>query len=499
MTALLRARGIERRFGATRALEGVSVELEAGSVRGLLGENGAGKSTLLHVLGGVIRPDAGTLELEGRAFAPRDPHAAREAGIVLVHQELAIAPDLSVEANVMLGSELSRRGVVRRSEHRRVARAALERLGHGSLDLEARCGDLPLALRQVVEIARALVQEARVVLLDEPASSLSARDAAVLYGVVREIANAGVAVAWVTHFLGEVEAACDTWSVLRDGRVVAEGRASTTTRAELLAHVTGREREPSRSETEERERGDVVLEVRGLSGRRSPLDVDLFLCRGQIFGLFGLVGSGRSQLLRVIFGLEKRTSGDARLNGKSVLARDPRRSASAGVAFASEERGREGVFAELAIDENVALARLCEHATGGVLWTRGWRRSALEALRRVHCNVEDARRSVATLSGGNQQKVVLARCVRQDAQVLLLDEPTRGVDLGTQQEVASLLRELAAEGRSILLASSSTEELLSTCDTIGVMRNGRLVDVRSSAQWTRPDLLEVAGADGGQL
>jgi ribose transport system ATP-binding protein len=350
----------------------------------------------------------------------------------------------------------------------------------------------------VVEIARALVHEARVVLLDEPASSLSARDAAVLYGVVRELARAGVAVAWVTHFLGEVEAACDTWSVLRDGRVVAEGRAATTTRAELLAHLTGRESDMPSMEAAERERGDVVLEVRGLSGRTSPRDVDLFLRRGEIFGLFGLVGSGRSQLLRVIFGLEKRTSGDARMNGKPVLARHPRRSVRAGVAFASEERGREGVFADLAIDENVALARLGDHATAGLLGTRGWRRSALESLRRVHCSVDDASRSVVTLSGGNQQKVVLARCLHQDAQVLLLDEPTRGVDLGTQHELISLLRELAAEGRSVLFTSSSTEELLEACDTIGVMRDGRLVDVRSSAQWTRPDLLEVAGADGGR-
>jgi ribose transport system ATP-binding protein len=185
------------------------------------------------------------------------------------------------------------------------------------------------------------------------------------------------------------------------------------------------------------------------------------------------------------------------LNGKAVLARQAHRSVNAGVAFASEERGREGVFAELPIDENVAIARLREHATAGILWTRAWMRAALEPLKRVHCTVEDPRRSVATLSGGNQQKVVLARCVHQNAQVLLLDEPTRGVDVGTQREITALLHELAAEGRTILLASSSTEELLSTCDTIGVMREGRLVDVRSTSQWTRPELLEIAGADGG--
>jgi ribose transport system ATP-binding protein len=508
MTALFAARNLTKHYGATRALDGASVALEAGSVRGLLGENGAGKSTLLHVLAGLIRPDAGTLELDGKPFVARDPPAARAAGIVLVHQELAIAPDLSVEANVMLGGERTHAGFVRRKSQRDVARAALERLGHGGLDLDARCGDLPLALRQVVEIARALVHQARVVLLDEPTSSLSARDAAVLYGVVRELARTGVAVAWVTHFLGEVEAACDTWSVLRDGRVVAEGRAGTTTRAELIAHFCGREVANEDESVEEdrdgpeRPRGDVVLEVRGLSGRRSPREVDLFLCRGEIFGPFGLVGSGRSRLLRVIFGLEKRARGDARLRGGThsdayaVLARDPRRSVKAGVAFASEERGREGVCADLSVAENVTLARLPRHARAGVLWTRAWKRSARSALQRVRCDVADTSRPVSTLSGGNQQKVVLARCLHQDAELLLLDEPTRGIDMETQREVTSILRELAAEGRSILLASSSTEELLATCDTIGVMRGGRLVDVRSARQWTRPDLLEVAGADG---
>jgi ribose transport system ATP-binding protein len=493
MTALLRASGLVKRFGATQALADASVALEPGSVRGLVGENGAGKSTLLAVLAGVVRPDAGEMVLGGARYAPHDPHAAHAAGVAMIHQELAIAPDLTVEENVMLGGERARAGLVRRAEQRSRARAALERLGHGTLSLDARCGDLPIAMRQVVEIARALVRESRVVLLDEPASSLSERDADNLRRVVRELAGAGVAVAWVTHHLGEVERACDTWSVVRDGRIVAEGRAGDATRARMIEHVTGRS-STDRPESPAREDGEVVLEVRGLSGAPFPREIDLFLCRGQVFGLFGLVGAGRSRLLRVIFGLEPRTSGDARVRNGPVVARNPAASVRAGLAFASEERGREGVCAQISVAENVTLARLEQHATAGMLLSRRWKSAAREALRRVRCSYRDPAQPVRELSGGNQQKVVLARLLHQDARILLLDEPMRGLDVATQREVGSILRELAAEGRAILMTSSSTEELLATCDTIGVMRRGRLVDARAASQWSRNQLLEVASA-----
>jgi ribose transport system ATP-binding protein len=475
---------VSKRFGATVALEGVSFAVGPGEVRALIGENGAGKSTLMRVLAGVCAADSGNMRVGGSAYMPTGPADARAAGIAMIHQELALAPDLGVEANILLGRERSSGGLVRKAEHRRIARACLARISHREVDLDARVGDLSIALQQQVEIARALASDARVIVFDEPTSSLGREDARHLFDVIRGLRDQGIGVVYISHFLEEALAIADTYTVLRDGRVAAEGRMSDTSLDGLVRHMVGRElgdmfpRSPHAI-------GAALLEVRGLTGRRAPRAVDLTLRRGEILGLAGLVGAGRSELLRCIFGLDPVRSGDVRVDvpahqrSRSRDVRSPRASIASGLGFVSEDRKGEGLVLALSIEDNLTLTRLEPYSRFGWLALDRRRNAARECMQRVDLRVEDPARAVETLSGGNQQKVAIARLLHQEADIFLLDEPTRGIDVGTKSEIYRLIGELAAQGKSILLASSYLPELLGVCDTIAVMCRGGRIGVSS--------------------
>jgi ribose transport system ATP-binding protein len=492
---LLSIQGVGKRYGATQALVDVSLEARSGEVLALIGENGAGKSTLMKILSGAAMPDAGRIELVGRPYAPAGPHSARLAGVAMIYQELNLAPHLSVTDNIMLGQESHRAGIVRRAEQRRRVREALDLLGHGNLDVDRPVNQYPIGIQQLVEIARALVFDARVVMFDEPTSSLTQRDAEHLFTVIDRLKRSGRAVLYVSHFLEEIRQIADSYTVLRDGRSVGHGRIAGVTEAELISLMVGRDidelfpRVPHSA-------GEVLLSLEGLTGRKSPREVSLDLRRGEILGIAGLVGAGRTELLRTVFALDSVRSGTVRVAGLAPRA-TPRARIGAGLGLVSEDRKQEGLAQDRSIADNLTLSRLAPYARFGWLNLRKRREAVQTWMRRLEVKARSGEQDIRELSGGNQQKVAIARLLHQDADVLLLDEPTRGIDVGTKAAIYRLLGELAAAGKAIIFVSSYLPELLATCDRIGVMSRGRLREIRATSEWTDESMMAVAvGGEG---
>jgi ribose transport system ATP-binding protein len=491
MTALLSMSGVSKSFGATRALDDVSFEVDRGQVRALIGENGAGKSTLMKVLAGVHRPDAGRMSVDGRPYAPSRPADALRAGVAMIYQELSLAPHLSVEANILLGQERSSLGWLRRGEQRQIARRALVRLSQGDLPLDVPAGQLPIAKQQLVEIARALASEARILVFDEPTSSLTEEDATHLFAVIRDLKAAGLAIVYISHFLEEVTQIGDVYTVLRDGRSVADGSLADVTHADLARAMVGRKIEDLFPKTPHAI-GEPLLEVRNLSGTVSPREISLTLHRGEILGLAGLVGAGRSELLRAVFGLDEVRHGDVRVLRLGPVGRSPRSSIRRGLGLVSEDRKTEGLAVGLSIADNLTMTDQRRYARFGFL-NLGRRRAAVRQwMNRIGCKAAGPDQAIGELSGGNQQKVAIARLLHQEADVLLLDEPTRGIDIGTKAEIYRLIGELAAAGKAIILVSSYLPELMNVCDRIGVMCRGRLREVRAAKDWTEEQVMQSA-------
>jgi len=484
---------ISKRFGATRALRGVSLELAAGQALALIGENGAGKSTLMKVLSGAHPPDEGRMELAGLRYAPRGPHAARLAGVAMIYQELNLAPHLSVVANIMLGQEHARWGLVDRAAQRSQARAALQRLGHADLPLEAPVGRLSVGAQQIVEIARALVSHAKVIVFDEPTSSLAQADVERLFQTIARLRQAGLGVIYISHFLEEIRRACDCYTVLRDGKTVDSGTLAGTSESHIVSRMVGRAIEDLYPQVPHTP-GETVLSVSNLSGPIKPREVSFELRRGEILGLTGLVGAGRTELLRSIFALDPVRSGRVRV-ATMYPAATPQARIRAGLAFVSEDRAGEGLAHARSIADNITYSRMSSYSRWGWLNLNQRRQAVARWMQRLEIKASSPELAVETLSGGNQQKVALARALHQQADVLLLDEPTRGIDVGTKATIFRLVGELAAAGKSILFVSSYFPELLRVCDRIGVMSRGRLVEIRPAEAWTEESLL--ARAIGG--
>ncbi|MCI0333345.1 MAG: sugar ABC transporter ATP-binding protein [Planctomycetes bacterium] len=482
--------GIFKRFGATKALRGVSLELRAGQALALIGENGAGKSTLMKVLSGAHSPDSGSMELAGRRYAPAGPHAARLAGVAMIYQELNLAPDLSVEENIMLGQEHARWGVVDRVAQRRQVRAALERLGHADLPLETPVARLSIGMQQLVEIARALASDAKVIVFDEPTSSLAPADVERLFETIARLRQEGLGVIYISHFLEEVRRVCDCYTVLRDGETVDSGALAGTSTTHIVSVMVGRridELYPNVPHTP----GETMLSLSGLSGAPKPRDVSFDLRRGEILGLAGLVGAGRTELVRSIFALDPVRGGRVRV-GTIYPRATPKARIRAGLAYVSEDRKREGLAQARSIADNITYSRLFPYSRWGWLNLNRRRQAVAQWMQRLEIKAASPERAVETLSGGNQQKVALARVLHQRAEVLLLDEPTRGIDVGTKATIYRQIGELAAEGRAILFVSSYFQELLRVCDRIGVMSRGRLREIRPADAWTEKSLLSRA-------
>ena len=465
--------------------------VQRGEVHALIGENGAGKSTLMKILAGVHRPDAGQMTVAGGPFAPHRPAAALRAGVAMIHQELNLAPHLSVEANLLLGQEQSWWGWLRAREQRRLARAALERMSQGGLPLGMPVNQLSIGLQQMVEIARALVSQARVIVFDEPTSSLTEQDSQRLFDVIRELRQQQLGIVYISHFLEEIAGVCDVYTVLRDGQVAGQGSLREVSLDEIVRLMVGRELTDLFPHIVH-EPGEVLLEVDSLSGYRIPQEVSFSLRRGEIFGLAGLVGAGRSELLRSIFGLHPVRSGQIRIAKVGSLTGGPRQSIRNGIGLVSEDRKEEGLALPLSIADNLTLTQLSPYSRLGVLNLRQRDRQVRQWMQRMACRAAGPNQPIEELSGGNQQKIAIARLLHQDADLLLLDEPTRGIDVGTKSEIYRLIGELARRQKAIILVSSYLPELLNVCDRIGVMCRGRLREVRPAAKWTQEEVMQYA-------
>lgn len=491
MTPRLRMRGVEKAFGATRALRGVSLEVGVGEVLALIGENGAGKSTLMKVLSGAYRPDAGTVELDGQPFVPENPLHARRAGIEMIYQELTLAPHLSIEENLLLGTEPSRWGWLRRGRRRELAREALAGLGHADLPLDAPAGSRSIAEQQIVEIGRALVRQPRVLILDEPTSSLTQRDAESLFAAIRRLRDRGVGIVYISHFLEECQAVADRFTVLRDGESVGTGPMSGVSLAEIIRLMVGRDV----SEIYPRiphALGAPVLEVRGLAGRHRPVSVGFNLRAGEIFGIAGLVGAGRTETLRAIFGLDETRAGEVAVLGRSSTGRGPSDRLREGVGLLSEDRKAEGLLLGRSLADNLTLTRLGPVTQFGLVSDRRQAEVTRSWMARLEVKAQGPFQAIGELSGGNQQKIAIGRLLHHDARVLLLDEPTRGIDVGSKAQIYRLVGELAEQGRAVIFVSSYLPELMGVCDTIGVMCRGTLVEARPVAEWTEHEIMAAA-------
>ena len=491
MSALLEVESVSKAFSGIPVLEGVSLSLAAGRVLGLVGENGAGKSTLMNVLGGVVFPDTGEVRLAGDEYRPRGPAEAMARGVAYIHQELNLLPNLSVAENLFL-PRLPRRGLL--MDRRRLEALARERLLAVGLDVSpwALVGDLGPGARQLVEIARALAADARVVILDEPTTSLTAPEAERLFALVRRLRDEGRGLVYISHALGDVLRLADDVLVLRDGEVVGSGPASGFDEARLITLMVGRSVDtvyPARAEAPP---GEPALDVSGLGRGGAFRDVSLTVHRGEVVGLAGLMGAGRTELLRAIFGLDPPDSGEVRVHGRP-LRPGPREAIARGVALVTEDRREDGLVLDATIADNLALASLPAHARGGWIDQRALAQALAAQAAAVRLDAPAGLgRPARTLSGGNQQKAVLGKWLLGRPSVVLLDEPTRGIDVGAKQHVYRLVADLAGGGAAVLLASSEIEELLGLADRVLVLRRGSVVDELCRAEFDRERILAAA-------
>jgi ribose transport system ATP-binding protein len=501
---LLEITDLAKRFGATVALDGVSLAALAGEVHALVGENGAGKTTLMNIIAGAMAPDRGTMRLDGQPYAPGRPLDARRRGVALIHQELSLCSNLTVAENIVLGMEPARFGWIDRDAARRRASDLLEQFGHPEIAPDRLVGTLPLAARQVVEICRALAADARVLLMDEPTSSFQRDDTERLFRLVRHLVARGIAVVYISHFLEEVREIADRYTVLRDGQTVDSGTIAQTTDDQLIARMVGRSVTnlfPDRAPADARA-GDVVLTVRDLAALPGLKHASFELRRGEILGIAGLMGSGRTELVRALFGLAPATSGEIALAGKriGVGGATPAERLQQGFGYLSEDRKAEGLALPLSIADNVTATRLSAVTVwGGWLDLDRQYDSARHWIDALRIRARSPGERVRTLSGGNQQKVVLGRLLNQDADVLLLDEPTRGIDIGSKEQVYAVIARCAAEGKAVLMVSSYLPELFGVCDRLAVMRRGRLSPVRRIDEWTPETVLAAAIEDSGAI
>jgi rhamnose transport system ATP-binding protein len=490
-TLAVELRGVEKSFGGVHALRGVDLALAPGEVHSLVGENGAGKSTLVRILGGVHQPDAGTVAIAGDDVHLHGPRDARARGIAVIHQEPALFPDLDVAENVFMGRQpLDRsRGIAWKQMYREVGEL-MQQLGV-PLDPRAPVQGLSVADQQLVEIAKALSTDARVVVMDEPTAALSSRETDELFRIIKDLRGRGVAVLFISHRLEEVFALSDTVTVLRDGAHVITASAAELDTTALIRHMVGREL-GDLFPKEAAEIGEPILEVRGLTREGVFRDVSFALRRGEIVGLAGLVGAGRSEVARAIFGIDDLDAGEISRDGEPVRIGSPRAAMKAGLAFVPEDRQHQGLVLEMAIEDNATLPFLRRLSRFGLVNRRREREVAAEFTRRLQVKAAGLQLPVRALSGGNQQKVVIAKWLATDPKILILDEPTRGIDIGTKAEVHRIVSGLAAQGLAILLISSELPEVLAMSDRVLVMHEGRLTGEFSRDEADQETIMRAA-------
>ncbi len=476
-TSLLSMRGITKSFAGVHALKGVDLEVRPGEVHCILGQNGAGKSTLIKILSGAYQPDGGEILWHGEPVTIPDPVAALELGIATMYQELDVVDGLSITENVFLGHELASAGVLHRSAANRRTRELLIRLGHGDLNPNREVGTLSAAGKQIVSMARALSHDAKLIVMDEPSAVLDSEEVNNLFRVVEELTEQGIAIVYISHRLEEIRRIGDRITVIKDGASMASGlTVEETPTPQLITLMTGRTIEhvfpPRRPVPAD---AAVALEVEGLGLRGVFADVDLTVRAGEVVGLAGLVGSGRSEILETIYGARRASHGTVRANGRRLPVGSVRHAVNAGIGLSPEERKSQGLLLDEPVFKNITLATFSRFARASVLDERRERAVAREQIEALELRPSDPDRETRTLSGSNQQKILLARWVVEGTRILLLDEPTRGVDVGARSEIYSLIRRLADAGTAILIVSSEIEEVLGLSDRVLVIAEGRVL------------------------
>ena len=497
---LLQVRGVTKRFGGVTALRGVDFTVRAGEIHALLGENGAGKSTLIKVLTGVHAADEGTLTLAGKRLTPTAPIDAERAGISTVYQEVNLIPTLSVAENIALGRQPRRWGLIDWATVRRHAQEALARL-EIVCDVDAELGSLSVALQQMVAIARALDLRAQLLILDEPTASLDEREVAELFKVIRRLRAEGMGIVFVTHFLDQVYAVSDRMTVLRNGEWVGEYLPTELPRLGLVGKMLGREVHDEAGGASARQpmpvgEGQPVVEVRGLGRRGSVQPVSFELRRGEVTGLAGLLGSGRTETARLLFGIDAADVGEIRLKGERVSLDSPREAVRLGLAFCSEDRKAEGILPKLSVRENLIVALQGKRGVWRPLGRAEQGKLCAHYIAALRIKTADAETPIKNLSGGNQQKVLLARWLATQPEVIILDEPTRGIDIGAKAEIENLIAGLRADGLAVLLISSEIEEIVRNCTRVLVLRERALVGEIAPPALTPAGLMRIMAGGG---
>lgn len=489
MSEIVRLAGIHKYFGGVRALQGVDFDLRSGEVHALIGENGAGKSTLMRVLGGEHSPTHGTVEVDENTANFGSPNEAIARGITVIHQEMALAGDLTVAENIFLG-ELP--GIINWSELRKRTRSLIDSLGF-NIPPDALAGTLSVAHQQVVEIAKALSRNARVMVFDEPTAVLSVQDAQRLLGIIRDLRAKGVAIIYISHRLDEVMQISDRITVLKDGASVTTLENHDVSIDELIRLMVGRPLSDLFGEDVPRSRGAEVLRVSKLGRKRVVRDASFSVHQGEIVGLGGLVGAGRTELVRLIFGADKADTGQVFMHGTALQLRRPRDAVRAGIGLAPESRKDHGVILDTPIRINSTMARLSPLVGPlGFIKRKAEKQTVTVLAKALRLKADSIEDPVSSLSGGNQQKVVLAKWFHAEVDLLIFDEPTRGVDVGAKSEIYALIKQLAAEGRAILVVSSEHHELFGLCDRVLVMREGEMTGELLPEAYSEENLIKLA-------
>ncbi|MDD7911599.1 sugar ABC transporter ATP-binding protein [Pseudovibrio exalbescens] len=494
--AFLNVEGVRKYFGGVKALDGVSFSLVKGEAHALVGENGAGKSTLIKILSGVYPYDAGDIFLGGAAYKPANPHEAKESGIQVVHQEFNLLDHLSIAENISIERlPKTRYGLLDKAEMNRRAREALDAIGLSDIDVRSPVSSLGIAHRQLVEIARALQSKSQILILDEPTATLTERETKRLFEIVENIKAEGVTIVFVSHHLDEVFALCDRVTVFRNGKTIATDQIADMTPEKVVQRMVGRHLEAQMTDaTKEQCYGEVALKVVDMCTAANSKDkgISFDLRYGEILGIAGLVGAGRTEILRGIFGIDPIRSGSVYRDGKEVRFKGPKDAIVSGIGFVTEDRKDEGLILDMPIAANVSLVNLMEVATSGIIQFAAENKQAREGGARLKLKYGKTADPASSLSGGNQQKVVLAKWLARNPKVLLLDEPTRGVDVGAKAEIYSILKDLAREGVALLVVSSEMPELMTLADRILVLAEHEVQGELQRNEFSEENILKLA-------
>ncbi|WP_371018163.1 sugar ABC transporter ATP-binding protein [Pseudalkalibacillus sp. JSM 102089] len=486
---------IHKAFGANKVLEGVNIDIQDAEVHALMGENGAGKSTLMNILTGLHKKDSGTIVIDGQERVFDNPKEAEENGVAFIHQELNIWPELTVLENLFINKEpVTSFGLIHTKKMKAIANEQFKKLAI-SIPLQQEAGKCSVGQQQMIEIAKALMTDAKVIIMDEPTAALTEREIQTLFQVIRSLKKSGVSIVYISHRMEEIFTICDSITVMRDGKTVDTKPISETSFDEVVRKMVGREltdRFPERSP----ELGETMLEVKGLSRKGVFENVSFSVRSGEIVGVSGLMGAGRTEIMRTIFGLDGKYTGDILLNGKPVVIKSPHQAVQLGLGFITEDRKEEGLVLDFSLKDNIALPSLYSFAPKGLINEKSEEDFVELLIKRLTIKTDSAKTSAKNLSGGNQQKVVIAKWIGIGPKVLILDEPTRGVDVGAKREIYQLMNELTDRGVAIIMVSSELPEVLGMSDRILVFREGHMTGEVSKEEATQEKIMTLA--TGGQ-